>query len=312
MLKISTSLLIASAALLLVGCSSNNAKEESGKDSTPKESLTIATYPNKTQYNCGNNFDKEGLTLEYTDKDGNKTIVTDFTISDDKNLKATQDSVTATYKNLSIDVEISVANIIEGQITCVGDSLTHGHYWKNEAYPNYISDNLGGHLITVSNCGKDGASFKTFGEYNPAYNETEQYQTSLTGSPIVLSILLGTNDATNWENEKNDYVQDYTDLVNLYRTTFGEDLNIIMMTSPRCISPNQFGIPNDTICNEVVPLQRELAEDLDCYLLDLNKEFDAYTDAQLFRENDGVHFTKMAAEITATLLAEKIKSIYGI
>ena len=305
MLKISKSLLIASAALLLVGCGGSDKK-------APRESLTILTFPNKTLYNAGNDFNKEGLTLDYVDKEGNRTTVTDFTITGGKNLKASQDSITVSYKGLSVNVDISVNELIEGQITCVGDSLTHGHYWKNEAYPNYINDNLGGHLITVSNCGRDGASFKTYGQYNTAYNTTEQYQTSLTGSPIVLSILLGTNDATNWENEKNDYVKDYTDLVNLYRTTFGEDLNIIMMTSPRCISPNQFGIPSDTICNEVVPLQRQLAEDLDCYLLDLNKEFEAYTDAQLFRDNDGVHFTKMAAEITATLLAEKIKSIYGI
>ena len=96
--------------------------------------------------------------------------------------------------------------------------------------------------------------------------------------------MLGTNDATNWENEKNDYVQDYTDLVNLYRTTFGEQLNIIMITSPRCMSPNNFGIPSDTICNEVVPLQRQLAEDLNCYLLDLNAEFDKHSDAELFIE----------------------------
>ncbi len=306
MLKISKGLLITTAALLLAGCGGNN-------NATPKgESLKVASLPTKTQYNCGNDFDKEGLTLEYTDKSGNKTTVTDFTISDDKNLKASQDSVKATYNNLSVDVEIDVAEVIEGQITCVGDSLTHGHYWKDQAYPVYLKEDLGGNIVTISNCGKDGASFKDFGQYNPAYNATEQYQTSLTGSPIVLSILLGTNDATNWENEKNDYVKDYTDLVNLYRTTFGEDLNIIIMTSPRCISPNQFGIPSDTICNEVVPLQRQLAEDLDCYLLDLNKEFEAYTDAQLFRENDGVHFTKEAAAITSKLLADKIKSIYGI
>ena len=124
--------------------------------------------------------------------------------------------------------------------------------------------------------------------------------------------MLGTNDATNWANEKDLYVQDYTDLVNLYRTTFGEQVKIIVMTSPRCISPNDFGIPNDTICNEVVPLQKQIAEDLDCYLLDLNAEFDKYSDSDLFRPNDGVHFTKNAAEITAKLLAEKIKSIYGI
>lgn len=305
MLKISKSLLIVSAALLLVGCGGSDEK-------APRESLTILTFPNKTLYNAGNNFDKEGLTLDYVDKEGNRTTVTDFTITGGKNLKASQDSITVSYRGLSVDVDISVNELIEGQITCVGDSLTEGHNWPTESYPNYIDDNLGGHLVTVSNCGKNGASFKDFGQYNPAYNATKQYQTSLTGSPIVLSILLGTNDATNWENEKNDYVKDYTNLVNLYRTTFGEDLNIIIMTSPRCISPNQFGIPSDTICNEVVPLQRQLAQDLDCYLLDLNKEFEAYTDAQLFRDKDGVHFTKMAAEITATLLAEKIKSIYGI
>ena len=307
MLKISKSLLITTAALLLAGCGDNN------KETPPKgESLKIASFPTKTQYNCGNDFDKEGLTLEYTDKDGNKTTVTDFTISEDKNLSCNQDSIKASYKGLTIDVDIEVASILEGQLTCVGDSLTAGHYWSHESYPSFINDYVGGQLLTVSNCGVNGASFKSFGQSNPAYNTTDKYQTSLTGKPIVLSILLGTNDATNWENEKNDYVQDYTDLVNLYRTTFGEQLNIIMITSPRCMSPNNFGIPSDTICNEVVPLQRQLAEDLDCYLLDLNAEFEKHTDAELFRENDGVHFSRSAAQLTAELLAKKIESIYGI
>lgn len=311
MLKIRKGLLVISASLLLAGCF-NNDKKPSNIVEEPKASLKVLTAPTKTQYNCGNNFDKTGLTLEYTDKDGNKTTVTDFTLSEDKNLTYDQTYVKASYNNLSVNIDIDVNEVIEGQLTCVGDSLTHGHYWKNEAYPVYIPDNLGGHLLTVSNCGRDGASFKTFGQYNPAYNTTEQYQTSLTGNPIVISIMLGTNDATNWANEKDLYVQDYTDLVNLYRTTFGEQVKIIVMTSPRCISPNDFGIPNDTICNEVVPLQKQIAEDLDCYLLDLNAEFNKYSDSDLFRPNDGVHFTKNAAEITAKLLAEKIKSIYGI
>ena len=138
-----------------------------------------------------------------------------------------------------------------------------------------------------------------------------QYQDSLTGNPRILTILLGTNDATNWANEKDLYVQDYTDLVNLYRTTFGDDLNIIMLTSPRCLT-NTFGIPSDTICNEVVPLQKQLAEDLDCYLIDLNEEFNNHSDSDLFRPNDGVHFTKNAAEITANLIASKVKEIYDL
>ena len=57
MLKISKGLLITTAALLLAGCGGN-------KSNAPKgESLKIASLPTKTQYNCGNDFDKEGLTL---------------------------------------------------------------------------------------------------------------------------------------------------------------------------------------------------------------------------------------------------------
>ena len=57
MLKVSKGLLITTAALLLAGCGGN-------KSNAPKgESLKIASLPTKTQYNCGNDFDKEGLTL---------------------------------------------------------------------------------------------------------------------------------------------------------------------------------------------------------------------------------------------------------
>lgn len=308
MLKINKKLLVISAALLLVGCGDSKTEEPI------RSRLKVLTDPDKTVYNCGNDFDKTGLTLEYIDIDGNKTTVTDFTLSNCKNLKHSQNSIKASYKDSSVETPIEMTDIVEGQITCVGDSLTEGHNWPTESYPNFIKGNFeDSSKMTISNCGKNGASFKTFGQYNPAYNTTTQYDTSLTGSPIVLTILLGTNDATNWAEEKDLYVEDYTALVNLYRNTFGEDLNIIMLTSPRCLS-NTFGIPSETICNEVVPLQKELAEELDCYLIDLNAEFgkSEYTDADLFRPNDGVHFTKKAAEITASLIADEIKTIYEI
>lgn len=274
---------------------------------------TVLSQPTKTTYNAGENFDPAGLTIGYqSNPAAEQEVITEFEIVDGKNLTHDQDYVYANVHDTLVKLSIDVSDVFSGQITCVGDSLTQGHYWPSESYPNYIKDYFDdSSLITVSNCGKDGASFKTFGQYNPAYNTTTQYQTSLTGSPAVLTILLGTNDATNWANESADYVQDYTDLVNLYRETFGESLNIIMLTSPRCIS-NTFGIPTDVICNEVVPLQKQLAEDLNCNLIDLNAEFEAYTDAELFRPNDGVHFTQKAAKITAELIAEKIKEIYSL
>lgn len=308
MLKVSKKLLLVSMILPLVGCVDElNVPEV--------VVFKVKTPPNKTTYNAGNDFDPTGLTLSYQPNPSYSEIIVtvdDLTFRNDKNLTHGQNYIEVDYHGVTKRIDIEVSNVFEGQITCVGDSLTEGHNWPTESYPNFIKDYLDdSSLITVSNCGKNGASFKTFGQYNPAYNTTTQYQTSLTGNPNVLTILLGTNDATNWANEKDLYVQDYTDLVNLYRTTFGEDLNIIMLTSPRCLT-NTFGIPSDTICDEVVPLQKQLVEDLNCNLIDLNAEFQNYSDSDLFRPNDGVHFTKKAAEITAKLIADEIKAIYEL
>ena len=199
--------------------------------------------------------------------------------------------------------------IFEGKITCVGDSLTAGHNWPNESYPNYIKDYLPeGSNASVLNCGINGASFKTFGQYNPAYNTTQQYRDSLKeeNAPDVITILLGTNDATNWANEKDLYVDDYTDLVNLYYDTFGDDITIIMLTSPRC-NNNTFGIPGDVIVNNVNPLQEAIADDLDLPIIDTNELFADYSDAELFR--DGVHLTIAAAKLVAEAIADKIVEV---
>jgi len=311
MLKIIKKLSLLTFISLLVGCNS----QANDDPICPEVIVTkVLTVPTKTEYNAGENFDPKGLSVSYAPNPcSSSTTYSEFeNIIDGENLKHDQDCVYAVVNGCNVKVDIEVTDVFAGQITCVGDSLTEGHSWPTQSYPNYIKDYFDdSSLMSIKNSGKNGASFKTFGQYNPAYNTTTQYQDSLKGSPAVLTILLGTNDATNWANEEDDYVQDYTDLVNLYRETFGDSLNVIMLTSPRCIA-NTFGIPSDVICNEVVPLQRQLAEDLECELIDLNEEFEKYTDSELFRPNDGVHFTEKAAKITAELIANKIKEIYSL
>lgn len=269
--------------------------------------IRIKTNPTKLVYGFGENFDPNGLVLEKVNKDGSVSTITDFTIEDGNNLKMSS-QVYAVYEDLYVEIPIEVEERFVGQITLVGDSLTQGHYWKDEAYPNYISANLPeGSNATISNCGKDGASFKTFGQYNPAYNTQPQYQTSLTGNPSVLTILLGTNDSTNWQNEKDDFYDDYSGLINTYKETFGDDLNIICITSPKTTT-NEFGIQGDIIVNTINPLQREIAEELDCYLLDFSDEVKDMPFNELTR--DGVHLTKSAAELLAKDIADLIVEIY--
>lgn len=293
--------LLFSSYLLLAACGAKPVEKV--------DQLVVKTQANKTEYAYGENYDITGLEIELHKKDGTVEEVKDFKLTGDKNLKNSS-VVTASYLDLEVDLDLTFNDTFAGKVTFVGDSLTAGHYWSNEAYPNYVKDNLPeGSKLTVSNCGKNGASFKTFGEYNPAYNTTTEYQNSLKGNPdpSVITILLGTNDATNWKNEKDDFVTDYKALVELYQTTF-KDVQIIMITSPKCTT-NSFGIPNDTIINEVNPLQRQLAEELELPLIDLSEQVYDMDNASLFR--DGVHLTVDAAKIVAEDIANKVMEIYS-
>lgn len=296
--------LVFSACILLSAC---------GSKPTPKQDvLKIKTEATQMAYSYGESFNKEGLTLEIEKGDGTVEEVTNFEIEGGNNLRASS-NVIAKVGDLSVNIPIEIKETFKGKVTFVGDSLTAGHNWPQQAYPVYVKDYLPeGSDITVNNCGKNGASFKTFGQYNPAYDTTTEYQNSLKGNPdpSVITILLGTNDATNWANEANDFVADYTALVNLYRTTF-VDATVIMLTSPKTKANNNFSIPGDTIVNEVNPLQRQLAEDLDCPLIDLSEQVKDMEDSFLFRENDGVHLTVDAAKLVAQDIAEKIIEVYS-
>ena len=293
--------LVFSACILLSAC---------GSKPTPKSDvLKIKTEATQMTYSYGESFNKEGLTLEIEKGDGTVEEVTNFEIEGGNNLRASS-NVVAKVGDLSVNIPVEINETFKGKVTFVGDSLTAGHNWPQQAYPVYVKDYLPeGSNITVNNCGKNGASFKTFGQYNPAYDTTNEYKNSLKGNPdpSVITILLGTNDATNWKNEANDFVADYTALVNLYRTTF-VDATVIMITSPKCTT-NEFGIPNETIINEVNPLQRQLAEDLDCPLIDLSEQVKDMDNKALFR--DGVHLTVDAAKIVAQDIAEKIIEVYS-
>ncbi|MCQ2772202.1 MAG: SGNH/GDSL hydrolase family protein, partial [Bacilli bacterium] len=187
---------------------------------------------------------------------------------------------------------------------------TAGHNWPSQAYPTYINDYLPeGSKAEVINCGHNGASFKNFGQYNPSYYECSEYTKSLQKKPDVITILLGTNDATNWSNEGPTFEEDYRGLIDIYKEKFGEDQKFILMTSPYCNIPNNFGIPNDIIRDNVNPIQREIAEDLELPLIDLREIFEEYeggTEA-LLRPNDGVHFSVTAAKLVAELIVDALK-----
>lgn len=265
----------------------------------------------KTSYVSGEVFDVTGMSVtKVCTGCDEESEVMDFSVVDNLPLISSDSSVVIAAGGLEATVDIEVEFQFNGTITCVGDSLTAGHNWPKESYPTYINDYLPeGSKANVINCGHNGASFKNFGQYNPSYYECSEYTKSLQTKPDVITILLGTNDATNWANEGPTFEEDYRGLIDIYKEKFGDDQKFILMTSPATKDPNNFGIPNDIIRDEVNPIQREIAEDLGYPLIDLREIFDEYEGGldAVVRPNDGVHFSVNAAKTVAEEIANALQ-----
>lgn len=200
----------------------------------------------------------------------------------------------------------------EYHIACVGDSLTAGHYWANESYPTYLSSMVD-ERFKVENCGVNGISITGYGgswnDPDMRYIKQDVYQKSVNFNPDIFAIMLGTNDATGWTNAEATFVDYYHILLDSYVEQFPE-AKFIMMVSPPCVSPNQFNIPNDTIRDEVNPIQRELAEEYGFEVLDLREEFEENENyvSDYLRPNDGVHFTQAGAQYVASRVWEIVQT----
>lgn len=71
-------------------------------------SLKIKTPPTKTEYKEGQRFDRTGMVIEATYKDGTTKVINDYTITDEKSLKDGQTEVSIVYGNITIKQEIIV------------------------------------------------------------------------------------------------------------------------------------------------------------------------------------------------------------
>lgn len=70
--------------------------------------LKIKTPPTKTEYKEGQHFDKTGMIIEATYKDGTTKEITDYTITNGNNLKANQTEVTISYGEKTVNQKITV------------------------------------------------------------------------------------------------------------------------------------------------------------------------------------------------------------
>lgn len=104
------------------------------------------------------------------------------------------------------------------KVACIGNSITYGSGIDGRdslSYPAQLQKMLGSDFI-VRNFGRSGATLLKKG--NLPYWSTPEYKAALAFMPEVVIIKLGTNDSKpfNWDNNKNDFENDYNDLIRVF------------------------------------------------------------------------------------------------
>ena len=70
--------------------------------------IKITTPPNKVNYKEGESFDKTGITVEVIYEDGTSSVIENYTIENDKNLKPTQTEIIIKYEGKIVKQPITV------------------------------------------------------------------------------------------------------------------------------------------------------------------------------------------------------------
>ena len=158
-------------------------------------------------------------------------------------------------------------------MTMVGDSITEGVGATN-ASKNYVSQvaNTLGKEFNVLNAGVSGTTLMSTKE---AYTNTTRYQEGKNFNPDVVTIMLGTNDSKDryWGSGTDEYnaaqfEKELTELINVYRNLPSKPL-VFVATSPTVYGRQIDSINNEGV-TEIVEVQKKVAEDMGCPVIDIN------------------------------------------
>lgn len=177
----------------------------------------------------------------------------------------------------------------DGQIkvACVGDSITYGCMVRGRRknnYPRVLAEMLGDRYC-VNNYGYTNRTATKSGDC-PFVNE-KLYRQSLDFNPDIVVVLLGSNDSkpNNWK--RDEFVADYSALIDSY-LSLPSAPKVYILTPPPVFEVRGkvfYQIRADVIDNEILPLTKQIAQNKGVQVVDMYSVFQ--NKPQLFF--DGVH-----------------------
>lgn len=195
------------------------------------------------------------------------------------------------------------------RIACVGDSITYGYACSNQStqsYPAQLQKLLGDSCL-VSNFGVNSSTMLKKG--NKPYWNQSAYQNSMSSDPDIVLLMLGTNDSktVNWTAHKDEFLSDMKEMIAGYQNLPSHP-TVYVGISPRLTVDEVMDLVNDTILNEIVPLQRQAAVEMGCPVLDIQALSQTMPDSEF---KDCVHptdtgYQKLANYIYGVLSKQEI------
>lgn len=202
----------------------------------------------------------------------------------------------------------SLALTIKAQkrVACIGDSVTEGYGISDSTlnYPAQLQKLLGSGFV-VGNFGYSGATLLRKG-HNP-YHKTKAYTMALSFKPDVIVIALGLNDTDprNWPNYKNEFLGDYSQLINDFRKINPKVEVFICTMTPIFSGHRRFLSGTRDWFDQIQALIPQIAKAQNATLIDNHSALAARID--LFE--DYLHPNNRGAQLIAENVALYIKPI---
>ncbi len=196
------------------------------------------------------------------------------------------------------------------RVACVGDSITAGS--DPITYPNYLQEYLnflsagsfateaGSVKYEVKNHGKGGAAVRDEPENvgSRFYYDDPLYTSSLTYTPDVVIVQMGTNDGA-YDNLANADTYFKADYYTYFIKPYVEKGSLLVLATPPTASN---GIHNDGVNGKISTLVRELATEYSLPLVDTN----ALTTGRDESFPDGLHGNASGYSLLAQIYYNKV------
>ncbi|MCM8534849.1 MAG: GDSL-type esterase/lipase family protein [Lentisphaeraceae bacterium] len=192
---------------------------------------------------------------------------------------------------------MATSGFSQKKVACIGDSITYGAGILNRMHDSYPSQlqKLLGYEYEVKNFGISGRTLLSKGDF--PWIKEKLFSKAKNFKPDIVVIKLGTNDTKpqNWQY-KSEFKSDFTRLL----ASFPRTRTLVCLPVPAF--PERWGIRQEIIANELIPILKEIAKERHLEVVDLHTPFLKHP--EFFP--DKIHPNASGAKKMAEIISQKI------